>query len=207
MTCAEIRERLDGYARGEFSPREDAAFEAHLSSCAACAALLEAAEPALAEARTLPRAVEPGANLWPGVRSRMDPRIAPRRRVPLPGWMLAAAAVLLVAVSSGVTALLLRQSSSRPTAQPSFALSALEAEYASATADLATALEGARGRLAPATIATIERNLAVIDQALAESRRALANDPDNTALEHLVVAAWRQKVDFLRRATALASES
>jgi hypothetical protein len=121
--------------------------------------------------------------------------------------MLAAAAVLLVAVSSGVTALLLRQSSSRPTVQPSSALAPLEAQYASATADLAAALEAARDRLAPATIATIERTLAVIDSALAESRRALAGDPGNVTLERLVVAAWRQKMDFLRRATALASES
>ena len=80
-------------------------------------------------------------------------------------------------------------------------------QYASAASELSAELERARGRLAPATVRIIERNLAVIDSALAETRRALAQDPGNATLERLVIAAWRQKMDFLRRATALSGES
>jgi hypothetical protein len=109
-----------------------------------------------------------------------------------------------------VTALVLR-SSNPPSALPPFRRSAgaaaLEAEYSSATSDLSAALEKARARLAPETVRAIQRNLAVIDSALAESRRALARDPANAALEQLVIAAWRQKLDFLRRATALSTSS
>jgi hypothetical protein len=113
-----------------------------------------------------------------------------------------------------VTALVLRRGST-PSAVPPDRLSAvspdrlaaLEAQYSSASADLSAALEKARARLAPETVATIERNLATIDSALAESRRALARDPANAVLEQLVVAAWRQKLDFLRRATALSTAS
>ena len=208
MTCAELQGRLDRYARADLPAEEAAAIESHLNGCAGCSSLLEQVEPRLAGTAGLSREIEPPADLWPGILYQLSPRGVKRRtRVMVPGWMLAAAAVFLVAVSSGVTALLLRQ----PTLQQAAALPAtfspLEAQYASAVAELGVALGRARSRLAPATIATIERNLATIDSALAESRRALLQDPGNTALEGLVVAAWRQKMDFLRRATALAPES
>ena len=90
---------------------------------------------------------------------------------------------------------------SRPPVLPSSRLASLEAEYAAATQDLAGALERARSRLAPETLASIEKSLDLIDAALEESRQALARDPGNEGLRLLVVAAWRQKVDLLRRAT------
>jgi hypothetical protein len=131
--------------------------------------------------------------------------------VTVPVWLLAAAAVFLVAVSIGVTERLVRRSPDRGTpgldAAGSRRTAELESQYASATADLMQELGKAKSRLRPETLSTIERNLRVIDSALAESRRALAGDPGNQVLEQLVVAVWRQKMDFLRRATALAPAS
>ncbi|MGQ0702683.1 MAG: zf-HC2 domain-containing protein [Gemmatimonadales bacterium] len=210
MTCRELRDRIEAYARGTLSPQESAAFEAHLTTCVACSAFLEVREPRLAATNELPEAIEPGSDLWPGIRRQLVARHSAlgTRRVMLPGWLLAAAALLLIVGSSAITAVLLRPASSAERRAPSAEYRAeLETQYASATADLVAALEQARHRLAPATVATIERNLATIDSALAESRRALAADPGNAALEQLVVAVWRQKIDFLRRATALGTES
>lgn len=208
MTCAELRVRLDAYAGGTLPAAEAAAFEQHLATCAACTAFLEAAEPAPSQVTGLARSLEPPGDLWPGIRGRLVPRASlGRRRIALPGWLLAAAAVLLVAVSSGATVLLLRPAAGVPAETTAEAVSPLEAQYASAAADLGAALEQARKRLAPETIKTIERNLAVIDSALAESRRALAGDPGNATLERLVIATWQQKMDFLRRATALSTGS
>lgn len=208
MTCAELRSRLDAYAQGRLSEVELAAFEQHIAACAACADFLEAAEPQPEQIATLPRSVDPDGELWTGIRSRLAPRDRPgRHSIAIPRWMLAAAAVVLIAGSSSVTAYLLRRPSSRPAASHAAVLSPLEVQYASASADLSVALERARDHLAPATLTVIQRNLAVIDSALAETRRALAGDPGNATLERLVIAAWRQKVDFLRRATALSSET
>jgi anti-sigma factor RsiW len=206
MNCSELRSRLDAYARGSLTPAEAAAFEKHLDGCAACEAYLETGEPRLAEAERLAKSVEPAVDLWPEIRTRLRTRDRGGRGITVPRWALAAAAVLLIAVSSGVTAVLLRAPHAGPTVSTAEAVSPLEASYASASAELATALDRARGKLAPATIAIIERNLAVIDGALAESRRALAADPGNAALERLVIAAWQQKVDLLRRAAALSTE-
>ncbi|HEV8196840.1 MAG TPA: zf-HC2 domain-containing protein [Gemmatimonadales bacterium] len=206
MTCAELRARLDAYVNGTLSSAETAAFEAHLDTCAACGDFLANAAERPQELNALPRSVEPDADLWPAITGRLAPRRASRRGIPVPAWALAAAAVLLIALSSGATVLLLRSGTHAPVTLSS-RLEGVEAEYAAASDDLGRTLENARARLAPETLATIERNLATIDSALAESRRALAKDPANGVLEQLVVAAWRQKLEFLRRAAALSTET
>lgn len=202
MTCTELRERLAAYAQGTLAPAEAAALEEHLSGCAACSALLEQLEPPTEGTSALAKSIEPDTDLWPGIAARLTPFRG--TRVTLPSWTLAAAAVVLIALSSAVTALLLRPRPA-PTlaAVPAVSVSPLEAQYATAASELSAELARARTRLSPATLAVIERNLAVIDSALAESRRALAGDPGNAVLERLVIATWQQKMDFLRRATAL----
>ena len=203
MTCAEFRARLDGYVRDELPAGESAAFEAHLESCAGCEALVaeEAAPPGLDR---LARAIEPREDLWPGIRRGIT-RPVPASRIVVPRWALAAAATILVALSSGITAFWL--TSRRPVPVAGRDVRALEAQYTEASNDLSAALERARRSLAPETMARIEKNLAIIDAALAETRSALAKDPGNAALGQLVLVAWRQKVDLLRRAMALGTET
>lgn len=205
MTCTEIPRRLQAYAHGGMSAEEEAAFEAHLSGCDTCSKLVALAEPKLRMTAALPATVSPVQDLWPAIRARIDSRRA-RGNLVLPRWALAAAAVLLIAVSSALT-VYFQPAPRGPVGQAPTRLIGFEAEYTAASEDLSTALAAARSRLAPETIATIEQNLTVINNALAESRRALAGDPGNAALEQLVVAAWRQKVDLLRRATILSGES
>ena len=206
MTCAELRDRLDAYAREALPGEEVAALEAHLSGCESCSGFLESLAPRLPEIAALPRTIEPPSAVWREVRSRIGARRPGARHVRVPTWVLAAAAVLLVAISAGATALLLRRPAGTAPAS-AVSASSLEAQYASASADLAGELAKAKGLLAPATVAVIERNLRVIDSALAESRRALQADPRNRALEQILVAVWRQKIDYLRRATALSPAS
>jgi hypothetical protein len=208
MTCNELRERVDAYARDLLPSDEARQLELHLDSCQSCSEFLETREPAIAQVADLPRSIEPPPEAWTTVRRRLSPRQPDLRRFSLPAWALAAAAILLIVISSATTFLLLRRSPAPHTAQtPDRESPGLEAQYASATADLAAELAKAKSRLDPATYAVIERNLRVIDSALVESRRALASDPRNQVLEQLVVATWRQKMDFLRRATALVPQS
>lgn len=199
MTCAELRADLDRYVQGELPLARAAAFEAHLARCAECESHLMAGLEAPAATATLPREIVPAVDLWPGIEARITERR--RGRIALPRWALAAAAGLLVAVSSGVTALVLQSSRVQVSASTGD-IQALDAQYAEACDDLQRALNAARSSLAPETLATIEKNLALIDAALTESRRALARDPGNGALGQLVVAVWKQKVDLLRRATS-----
>jgi anti-sigma factor RsiW len=146
--------------------------------------------------------------------------IGPRPMRPLPWWMLAAASVALVVTTSFATlrfagdrdpdpAVLpaqqaqapVRTAGGPPAALASFAPA--EQEYEKAIGDLQTVLDTHRERLAPETVAVLEANLRIIDQAIRESRAALARDPDSPELTRMLSDAYGAKLNVLRRAVSL----
>ena len=151
----------------------------------------------------LARSIEPSADLWPGVRRRIAP--SPWRRQAL----ALAAALALVVGSSAITVLVMRSRDVDP--PPATAAvpvpMVFEAQYVSQASELARLLQRQRDQLAPETIATLERNLAIIDAAIADSRAALAQDPANPDLELLLRAGHQQKVALLEQAARLVRES
>ena len=86
-------------------------------------------------------------------------------------------------------------------------VSMADAQYDAAVTDLEKALKAGRGHLDASTIAIVEHNLQIIDQAINQAREALVGDPANSYLSSHLVEARRRKLDLLRRATALASET
>lgn len=205
MNCDAALDRLEGYLGGRLSPADHAAMERHLEACSSCRDDLSAltrvrAElPMLESSATEPPDVE---EMWAVIKPRLTPRTRrwAGRPLAMPAWALAAAAAVLMLASIGGTMLVLR--SDATSRAGSERLGALESDYEAASAELSRLLDGARQQLAPATVASLERNLSSIDSALAEVRRALAADPGNVTLEQLVLSAWRQKVQLLRRATS-----
>jgi hypothetical protein len=204
MNCDAALDRLEGYVGGRLSPADQAAMERHLEVCSSCREDLTALTRVQAELPTLDSAAsEPPdiEEMWAVIKPRLTPhkRRWAGRPLAMPAWALAAAAAVLVLASIGGTVLVLRSDASSRAG--SERLGALESDYEAASAELSRLLDGARQQLAPATLASLERNLSAIDSALAEVRRALAADPGNVTLEQLVLSAWRQKVSLLRRAT------
>src|SRR2546428_203798 len=84
-------------------------------------------------------------------------------------------------------------------------LAAADRRYETTVAELQGALvEGRRtGRLDSTTVRILERNLATIDTAIAQARRALAADPGSAYLNHHLADTMRRKLELLRQATAL----
>ena len=80
-----------------------------------------------------------------------------------------------------------------------------DAQFDEAVADLEKILVEQRDALDPRTVVVIERNLAVIDEAIRQARAALDADPANTFLNSHLADARRRKLDLLRRATTLSS--
>jgi hypothetical protein len=64
-------------------------------------------------------------------------------------------------------------------------------------------LASARSVLDPNTVRVLERNLGVIEQAIADSREALAQDPGNTFLAHHLERMYRRKLVYLQDAVRL----
>lgn len=201
MNCATCRDLLDGYIAARLSPEESDAVARHANACVACRADLEAAEALATPLPEIRRDIEPPINLWPDVARRIRP--APWRRRAL----AVAAVLLLMAGSSALTAVLLQRRNVPSAAQAGNAVAQLiEAQYAPRLEALSALLDRERGTLDPATVATIERNLAVIDRAIAESREALARDPSDPDLRALFRTSQAQRIALLEQATRIARE-
>lgn len=74
--------------------------------------------------------------------------------------------------------------------------------YDTAIADLERLLAQNRSRLSPATVQVVEKNLALIDAAIEDARRALAADPASPYLNDHLAATMKRKVDLLRQVTS-----
>ena len=125
----------------------------------------------------------------PGVGATAPARQAAGTDVPLPAGNGARTAAVQGAAAQPVTAL----AAFRPA----------EREYQRAVEELQQVLETRRADLAPETVATLERNLAIIDQAIAESRAALEKDPGSRELAQMLSGMYDTKVRTLQQAVEL----
>ncbi len=228
MTTGHWTSRLSEYLDNELSPPERAAADAHLRTCAACRATLDELRAVTARAHALSDHA-PARDLWPAIAaaigSEMSP-LAPRRQRTPRRWsfslpQLAAAAVLLVTASGaavwslagrGATAVATAPRPSArtsPTTPPLRATSftaqrpTAEQSYDAAVADLQRVVEAGRGRLDEKTLQIVRKNLATIDTAVAQARRAVEQDPANAYLNTYLARTMRRKIDLLRQVAAL----
>ena len=86
------------------------------------------------------------------------------------------------------------------------AVATFDTRYDATVAELQRLLAEDRSRLSPRTIQVLERNLATIDRALADARRAVEADPSSMYLRNHLASVMRRKVDLLRTATMIASD-
>jgi len=109
LDCAAVDERLADYLEGDLDFAARREVEAHVASCARCAALLRDLEHIRASAAELPE-LTPSTDLWAGISRRIDVPVLPLTR-PTPNvvavrrnfdWMKrAAVAAALVATALG----------------------------------------------------------------------------------------------------------
>jgi anti-sigma factor RsiW len=228
MACERFSNSIQERVDGTLGPIRRAELELHLDGCAACRALLEDLQRIHDAARELP-ALAPPDRAWLQIAGRLRlegrihdeaPSIRPARR-PYVAW-LAIAAALVIAVGSAV--LLLVPRGAAPPAQVSSAAPPADAAATGAPADAVSAVEAAQAQfekaivdlekvakanqraLDPATSATIEKNLGIIDQAIAENRVAVKSEPASVAARETLFDALRQKVSLLQDTIALINE-
>lgn len=220
MTMHPGDERLNDYVDGDLPAEQAREVEDHLERCTECGAEVAALRRLLAEVARLPREIAPPSDLWVGVREEtVELPVRSRRTVWEMRGGLAAAAAVLVLLSSTVTAVLMNErtpdapapvaSGSAPQAGPVglASFSRAEAEYVRTVSDLEEALLTRRHQLSPETLRVVEESLVTIDQAIAEARAALEADPGSTELPHLLSSVYRHKIDVLERAVRLSAET
>jgi hypothetical protein len=222
--------KLSEYIDGELSDSERAALERHLLACPACSSTLAGLVRVVERARALPDR-PPATDLWTGIAARIAETpgqaqpVDSRARIPRRRWaftlpQLAAAALVIAVASGGGVWLAARHQASAPAVAagpplagpapvggpattPALPAALGEARYDAAVADLERVLQAGRGTLDTSTVRIIEQNLALIDRAIADARRALAADPGNAYLNAHLAQTMRRKIDLLRQAATI----
>jgi hypothetical protein len=237
MTCEHVDSVLSAWFEGDLGAAERGAVDAHLRECLRCASVVRDLEVIRRDAAKLP-AMAPSRDLWEGIAARIEAPVielktrqapaAPRRN-----WQMAAAAVVLMAVSSGVTYLVTtsdqrsatgdQQTATapdsattsapgvvtprRPTPSRSPVLvgefSAPEIIYDQEITRLRTILDQRRADLDSATVKTVEKSLQAIDKAIIDARAALTGDASNAFLNEQLNRALEKKLGVLRRVALL----
>lgn len=257
MHCNQFDELLPDYLEETLAPDARQHAETHLRSCVRCTGLVGDLRDIRSEAANLP-ALSPSRDLWAGIAARIESPVvaigsrpsataAPRRINR--GW-LAAAALLLMTLSSGTTYWMTRGPAAAGPAQVALAPAAPTAviprnDVAATTILPSAAVEPGMNRSAPAptqrrlrsvtrslepslevtyerevvalrriltersteldpkTVAILEASLRMIDQAILQSRNALAADPASGFLRDQLNKALDRKVEVLRTAAML----
>jgi anti-sigma factor RsiW len=89
-------------------------------------------------------------------------------------------------------------------ADQSLAAAFSDPQYDATIAELQLVLDHERSRLDPKTVQVVEKNLRIIDRAVADARRAVLADPSSLYLREHLAQVMMQKVDLLRQATQFA---
>lgn len=166
----------------------------------------------LSELARLPRTVEPSADLWPGIQTRLEKRsesytagqLSRVRRFP---WV-AIAAVLVAAVSGTMGYFIGQAGQAREaelplasTVTPGAALihaQGLEQEYLGVWREINAAQLLPASVLSGETRADFKRNMELFELATNQIREALAQDPDSMYLADLLETTYQQQMSFMR---------
>ena len=227
---SEWTDKLSEYIDGELSAADAAALQRHLLSCDGCAAIHAELLQLVSAAKEL-EDIGPEHDLWAGIANRIGAPALPTtadvvpitaarrggpRRFSLSLVQLAAAAVVLMALSGGfvyflsnraaqpqVAAGTIVQSSGGAMGNTRLVTTPVETSpmYDSDVAELEQLLEQQRGQLDPQTVEVVERSLESIDQAIDDAQTALSADPGNPYLHRQLDNTMQKKLDILRRAT------
>lgn len=220
--------RLSDYLSEELPEAEKLAVEGHLAVCDECNGALRDLARLVEEAGQLGE-IAPPRDLWPDISAAID--TANQQVIAFPGARSRVAAVLperieltrrsLIAASVALIALSVTATwwAGRPSSTPDVAtasdptlggavttVASGEAPPPAMAGELAVledVLASARSVLDPNTVRVLERNLGVIEQAIADSREALAQDPGNAFLVQHLERMYRRKLVYLQDAVRL----
>ena len=215
-----IHELVDG----TLGPIRRAELELHLETCEGCRTLADDLQAIAAGARSLDVMVPPD-RVWQSISAqlRADGRIAggPASRGHRNMALFAIAAALVLAI--GASLLLLNRADSHsaaPTAQTTAAdgnaapdvpvqMGNVATELARTEQHFQNAIEQATKTadgVDPATAAVLQRSLLVVNEAIAESRKALEANPQNASAQQSLYDVLKKKIQFLQDTIALMNE-
>jgi len=224
MSCDWSRQQIQELIDGTLGPIRRSELEQHLDKCASCRALYNDLQHLRDVAASMP-ALEPPDHVWMQIAGRLRqqgrvhdrPAIARPRRLQY-AWMGIAAA-LIIAVGAALMYVVVpenRQGAGSATPGNAVATDSVQSGVEdlrqaekllqSGVAKLRDGL-GADGQSLPAPVATtLESNLKILDQAIAESSAAVQAEPQNVAARTSLFDSLQRKISLLQDTIALMNE-
>jgi hypothetical protein len=223
MFCNQYTEAIQELADGTLGPVRQAELQTHLDQCDDCRALAADLRKIRTAASSL-GPVRPPDRGWLQIAGRLRQEgwtAGHHQRSPRHMAVLAIAASLLLAVGAS---LYLLGTAGRPDSNLHSGeaagnaaggdpvqsitddLAIAERHYQSAIVKLEEAARSDDGVIDAETAAILEKNLQVIDQAIAESRTALQSEPQSAPARDSLFEALRRKVILLQDTIALMNE-
>ena len=169
----------------------------------------------------LATAVAPARDLWPGIEAAITAPARSQRSVWNSVWAQAAAVLLLVGGSSGLTYLAMGGATStlppqsagtgpqlvfEPVSGSFGSQYNLGSEFQVAHNELDAKLAEQLRQLPPETRSDVQKNVNTIREAIREINIALAAEPDNVLLQELLLSTYREEMDLMIKVDGLASE-
>jgi anti-sigma factor RsiW len=217
-----VEETLDPVARGEV--------ERHLAACVTCRQLVDD----LGEIRSVAASLDPRnppVRAWTRLERAIKleqerhpaPRAAARKNTTALFMWLGVAAALVLATVVGLrfkpaTTTVFAPTTASTAAEPPAAatsdaahsveteLQQAEDHYEKAIKGLEQIASAEKGVFDPRTAATLQKNLAVIDQAIGESRAALRQQPTSEPAQQSLMESFKAKIALLQDTVALINE-
>jgi len=224
---------INDYVDGTSDPFERNAVETHLGTCEVCRQMVDDLQEIKRVTGTL-ELREPPVRAWGRIERAIKleqgndtARSGSYAFFGKPGWRkpgtipywLAAAAVLLLATVVGLRYVPGRNQAGsdgdgvETSASASRAADAIESElrlaeshYENAIKGLEAAARSDEDALDPKTAATLQKNLAVIDQAISESRAAMRAQPASEPAKQSLIENFKTKIALLQDTVALINE-
>src|SRR5262245_21748810 len=225
MNCEAFQVQIDDFVDGTLDVASEQQLVAHLATCPACRALADDFNAIRLTARRLEQPFPPDrvwTKLSAAIKAEHRQQYRWRAFTSDARWQTAAAAATLILAIGAVTCIawppvvpapsFLRSPPLGSPADPDLArtveteLMLAEEHYEKAIAGLEQITEAGRGALDPQVAAVLQKNLAVIDQAIGESRRALRTQPASEVARESLFGALRSKVALLQETVSLISE-
>lgn len=161
-------------------------------------------------ARQLATEISPERDLWPEIESAIEAPLPQRERARwTPMFAQAAAVVLLIGASSGLTYLAVKDDGLAVVPSYGTGLNvepaafgsrySLGSDYQAARAELASKLDEDLERLSPEERADVEKSLEVLRSAIDEINAALEQDPDNALLQDILMKTYHEELNVMRK--------
>ena len=226
MTCLDLELDIGDYVDGTLDASSVARVESHVRHCRSCQAIVQDLRTMRGATRSLEPQIPP-AYLWPriGAAIEADARQRSIRRlfsfgaISLQPALSAAAMVMVLAGGVWVswrtvaTGDRVSVTTSRTTSDAVAALVPVDVQmqdaeqhYTRVIASLEQIAKTERTTLDTPVAAVVDQNLAVLDQAIGESRDALQKEPSSELAQQSLFEALRSKVALLQDTIALINE-